>query len=220
MSKKHKRKRSQRRSDKKTALQNRRADKIMGSFFGASQRTPTLSEIIHWPIRDCLISASWQDPTQLCQVVISREHSDEGWISVAAFIVDLGCLGVKNALLNLYESPQEYETEYLLHMRNLQPLIEADINLAAKIVDTSIEYAQSLGFKPHPDAKQSLRFFHDAHPEECTEEIPTGHEGQPFYVSGPDDDVDRIIRTLNKNVGEGNYHFVLPVTDEFGYDTI
>lgn len=39
-----------------------------------------------------------------------------------------------------------------------------------------------------------------------------GKDGKPSYISGPYDNEDRILRTLNKTCGEGNFTFI--VTDD------
>ena len=31
----------------------------------------------------------------------------------------------------------------------------------------------------------------------------------PMYVEGPDDDTWRIMRTVRRNVGEGNFHYLV-----------
>jgi hypothetical protein len=34
-------------------------------------------------------------------------------------------------------------------------------------------------------------------------------DGQPYFQQGPYDNAGRIIRTLDKSVGPGSYHFTL-----------
>lgn len=38
-----------------------------------------------------------------------------------------------------------------------------------------------------------------------------GRDGKPFYVAGPHDNPDRVIRTLEQSVGEDNFHFLAGV---------
>lgn len=40
-------------------------------------------------------------------------------------------------------------------------------------------------------------------------DIEVGQDGKPFFINGPYDDVDSIITTLNRNVGEGNYDIMI-----------
>ena len=123
-----------------------------------------------WPLYECLLSRSWSEPGHLVQILLARSADID--IAVASFLVDLGCLGVKNALSNVVP-PSEYE-----HIRRtlaqLQPLERADLNLVAKIIEEGIAYARSLGFSPHPDYRQAAILLADAHPEECDTPIPVG----------------------------------------------
>ena len=99
-----------------------------------------------------------------------------------------------------------------------QEIISCDLDLAAKVVYTAIDYAKGIGFNPHKDSRSALKFFHDAHPENCDEEIPTGKDGMPFFVNGPYDNVEKVFRTLNRTVGEGNYHFLAIMDDPMKWD--
>jgi hypothetical protein len=39
-------------------------------------------------------------------------------------------------------------------------------------------------------------------------ELTFGRDGKPMYISGPHDDGEKIIRTLRRGLGDGNYDFV------------
>ena len=71
---------------------------------GLGRARLTLAELGQWPLMECLISQSWQDTTQLCQVAVARQSPATGEVIVGGFVIDLACLGVKNALINLYPS--------------------------------------------------------------------------------------------------------------------
>jgi len=87
------------------------------------------------------------------------------------------------------------------------------LDLAAKVVQEAIIYARSLGFEPNKDTGSALRILGETHPENCHEEIPLGGpHGRPFYMAGPDDNVKRIMMTLDRTVGPGNYHSVVPAS--------
>lgn len=57
-----------------------------------------------------------------------------------------------------------------------QPMQKCDLDLGAKVVDEVTKYAQSLGFKPHRDARQALKVLGDANSQNCTETVPLGGE--------------------------------------------
>jgi hypothetical protein len=88
-------------------------------------------------------------------------------------------------------------------------------DLALKIIQAGVAYAYNLGFKPDKDSKAAIEYFHDANPDAVDEEIPTGGEdGRPYFISGPYDNVEKIMKTLNESVGQGNYHFMAAMSED------
>ena len=65
--------------------------------------------------------------------------------------------------------------------------------------------SRSLGFEPHPD-------FHEPavgpRPAQLLD-TPFARPSRPYYVSGPDDDAEAILRRLDRSVGRGNYDFLI-----------
>lgn len=70
-------------------------------------RGALLRQAPEWPLRECLLSKNWQDPHEIVQAVIARQ-SPEGQIAAAVFLIDLGCLGLKNGFTRLFSSQKEY----------------------------------------------------------------------------------------------------------------
>jgi hypothetical protein len=173
----------------------------------------SLTEAVKWPLLECLISRDWQDTTELCQVAVVRQSPTTGEVVVGGFIVDLACLGVKNALTNLYPSTAIYQHEYRQHLLSSQPMMDCDLDLAAKVVEEGTNYARSLGFKPHRDTAKALKVLGDVHPENCSETIPLGKDGRPLFINGPYDNVKRITRILDRTVGHGNYDVLISLQD-------
>lgn len=164
--------------------------------------------MFQWPLLECLITADWQQPGELVQILIAR-HSERGEVAAAVVLVDLGCLGVKNAFASRFDSVEHYEEELRDGTVGLQPMVDVDINLAARIVREGIRYARTLGFRPHRDFEQAEPFLRDADPDAVTDEIPLGQDGKPFYINGPNDDPRRIIAQLTRAVGAGNFEYVI-----------
>jgi hypothetical protein len=42
-------------------------------------------------------------------------------------------------------------------------------------------------------------------------QLTFGREGKPFYVAGPRDNVQRILRQLEKTAGPGNFDYIAMV---------
>ena len=161
-----------------------------------------------WPFHEVLVNENWRDFGGLTQLVVSRRAEESGDIVAGVFLVDLGCLGVKNGFLSfLY--PGEYD-HLVDGMRETQPMVACEPDLAAKIVLTGLEYADNLGFKPHPDAVEAFLVLLGADASACDELVPHGDgKGRPFYISGPHDNVKRILATLDRTVGPEGYEYIV-----------
>ncbi|NHZ72711.1 MAG: hypothetical protein GWP17_06480 [Aquificales bacterium] len=193
------------------------AKKRFGSGKKLSISKPTsergmLRQSSQWPLHECLITAEWQKPTQLIQICVTRK-APSGEIAVGSFLVDLACLGVKNAYGRMFHSQRQYKEELRDPLINSQEMTTCDVDMAAKIIEEGVNYANSLGFKPQKDIKYAYLVLGETHPENYADlEVPLGGEdGKPFLIAGPYDDVDRLMRILNRKVGEGNYTFIVPI---------
>ncbi len=211
----NKKKKAQKRQQiraKRAAKSKQRAKKKPS--FSMLRKAPSSGQAGKWPLMECLVSESWQDTNRIAQVVVARQ-SAEGHIAVGSFLMDLACLGAKNGMLLLFGSKSEYRREFLKPLQEHQKMTRINLDLAAKIVDEGIKYAKSLGLKPHKDARKAMKMLGDARPEDAPENIPVGgKDGKPLFIAGPYDNTDRIIKILDRNVGPGNYDFILPVSPD------
>jgi hypothetical protein len=183
-----------------------------------------------WPLHECLVSDNWTEPGALVQILIAR-RSAEGEIGVAAILVDLGCLGVKDAFTHVLDSQREYEVALRGAMTSRLPMSEVSIDLAARIIREAVAYAASLGFKPHRDYYEAAPFLADADPDASSAVIPVGGpDGRPLFVSGPHDNFERLLAQLTRSVGAGNFTVtvglptlpfdLIDIADEADFDLI
>lgn len=187
----------------------RKARKKQMSRLAQRSMAPSLRHAAGWPLHEVLINEDWRDPTTLVTIIVAR-RSLTGHIAIGNFLVDTGCLGVKNAYGRVVNQV-EYE-KLLAGAREHQTLVPCDLNLAAKIIREAVAYARTLGFKPNRDHPRALQVLGEADPDACTEEIPLGGEdGKPFYFAGPYDDSARIIKRLIKAVGPDGFRFFAPL---------
>jgi hypothetical protein len=70
-----------------------------------------------------------------------------------------------------------------------------------------VDYARSLGFEPHRDFNTKTQIHLGLRPETLIS-IEFGKDGQPFFICGPNDNADRVIKMLRASVGEGNFHYL------------
>lgn len=146
----------------------------------------------------------------LAGVVVARRHRPHR-VSVAGFLVDTYCLGVKNALgpdvMNERDLPTFLSRFFSAFGDTATPLA-APLDLARQLVWGATDSARRLGFEPHRDFAPAAGHL-GSQPEAST--ITFGREGVPFYVSGPDDNPNAVLRTLTRTVGEGNFEYLMSV---------
>jgi hypothetical protein len=202
------RKRQQKLQKKATKRKSRQQDLVRAA---SRLMMPSLRKAGEWPLHEVILNERWNHPQTLTSVVVAR-RSPNGYIATGNFLVDRGCLGVKNAFGKLLD-----ETEYRSFVRQLgehQDLIQGDVHLAAKIVRDAVAYGRRFGFQPNRDTPQAMYVLGNVDPDLCTIDIPLGGgDGKPFYFAGPYDDVDRIMAKLTKAVGADGFNYVLPLAD-------
>ena len=168
-----------------------------------------------WPVFDVLLSEGWDHEAALISVLIARRSPKSGKIAAGLFLVDLACLGVKSAQVKLFKDVPEYAAGLRAHAQRVQPMVPASFDLAAKIILTGLEYAAGLGFRPDPVFAQAQPLLEGAHPEAVDTPVSTGGpEGKPLFVSGPYDDVRKIVDHLMRTVGAGNFHYIAQVGED------
>jgi len=177
---------------------------------GPASSGALVSRAGRWPLLECLISANWRDTMALCQILVARQ-APTGDICTGTFLVDLGCLGLKNGFPSLFGSANEYRSDLRSVLLGQQEMIDCDITLAAKILAESVRYARQLGFEPDKDGRKALAVLGDADPRACPETVPLGGgDGRPSYFVSPNDNVARVMATLERSVGRDGFTFVTP----------
>lgn len=213
ISKKYRKAQSKQKQRKK-AIQKRSESSIVGMDDRALAK-----QSAGWPLLECLIPVDWQNTQMIHQICVAR-RSPIGYVAAGIYLVDLGCLGVKNAYAAVFGSEAAYRRELVAHFEEGQEMQTADLDLVAKIIQEAITYAKTLGFSPHKDIRQANWVMGtEARPENCDIKVPVGgSNGQPFYFAGPYDNPERVMRTLDRSVGQGNYHFVAPLSGNPFFD--
>lgn len=144
-------------------------------------------------------------------VLLSR-RVDNAKIAFSVFLVDVYCLGAKNAFFK-EESNTKYE-EIKQHLFRNDPIKRISSYCARKLVEESVAYAGKIGFSPHKDYTKAKRIFGDIDTEECKSEFAFGKDGKPFYISGPNEtkeEANEIVSILESNCGSGNYHYIVHI---------
>jgi len=197
-------KRQQERALKKRAKRNlalRRAQET---------RLPSESHHIRagrgYPIEGCWTQQDW-DQHGLAVIVIARRQPDES-LTFGTYLVDYYCLGLKNTFCNANIPSGEFYRDYLPRIFHDNSPIQISPALAHELIYGGIGYAAQFGFKPHRDFRLSQYILDppDLYPGSGMVEF--GKDGKPFFVAGPHDNVQAIMRQLARTAGEGNFDYL------------
>ncbi len=145
--------------------------------------TVRLKDAEKWPITHCLVADKlWEDG--IGYLLIARRAPD-GRFVWANYLVDVFCLGVKNAY---WDNGTALDfSELVDRVEQVQTLSEVKPEAFAKIISGAIEYAASFGFMPHPDFRHAALLLEGIDRTRCTEEFSFGRDGKPFYFRGPNE---------------------------------
>lgn len=139
-------------------------------------------------------------------VLLGREHRYNN-VSVCGYLVDVYCLGVKDALGPRTMTRQEFEAFVPYYFSVYAgPPTPAPVELAQHLVHGAVDYARALGFDPCRDFERARSHLGD---RSAPSPITFGRNGRPCFINGPRDDADRVVATLRRSVGEGGFDFIL-----------
>ncbi|MCK9269425.1 MAG: plasmid pRiA4b ORF-3 family protein [Bacteroidales bacterium] len=157
------------------------------------------------PINGCWISDEWED-TGTAYIVVSRRHPN-GNITAGVFLVDLLCLGVKQAQI-LYDTTADEFEGILKMMQDDVELEKADCQLVHEIIYSGLEYAKKFGFEPHEEFELARCLLEEDNPKKRRYDIECGVDGKPMFVPTEHESDERaaeILVQLEKTAGPGNY---------------
>jgi hypothetical protein len=170
----------------------------------SKDRSVRLGRAREWPVVAALGAAEiWEQG--LGTLAIARQES-EGRLVFAVFLVDVYCLGVKNAFWRA-GTRREFD-EIVKQMGRTQALCAIAPASLVKIVTGAVEFAKSYGFRPHPDYRRASMLLEGIDPSTCTEQFTFGKGGEPFYIQGPNESIAEA-RAIMQRISEGGGRNVL-----------
>ena len=202
-------KKGQKRKQKKTL--KRRSERVSSApRMGMSSPREVLAHVRQansYPIEGCWIMPGWEEGG-MAVVVVARRQTN-GNIVYGVYLVDYYCLGLKNTFYNADIPAGRFRREILPEVMQGNEPQEISPALAHEIIYGAIEFAQQYGFRPQRDYRWSRYILDppDMHPRTGT--IAFGYEGKPFFISGPYDNADAVLRQLGRTAGEGNYEYLV-----------
>lgn len=150
---------------------------------------------------EAYLEKNWRE-LGLAHLVVARIRDDCS-ADYGVFLVDIWCLGVKDAFheAGVSEAALREFVEGRLPEEYREPLHPA---CAKKLIEGALAYAEGLGFAPHRDFRKARRVLSGIDASVCPMEFTYGKDGRPCYVRGVDDSderVDRVLAILEERCG-------------------
>ncbi len=184
--------------------------KIASQPGGFETTAPMIALAADYPIHEALVPAGLFEKG-IGNLFLTRALPD-GRLALSAFLLDVFCLGVKNAFAAIV-TREEYAQRLSRWTpeESLQPTEPACLR---KLVEGAVAYARDLGFRPHEDYAMACQIFGDVDSSACPTSFEYGSEGKPCYVSGPNETLAQakaIVNQLKRRLGEGNFDYFVTV---------
>lgn len=207
------------RQQKRVAKQKAKRQAKRSLLARRSSKDPTirLQRVENWPVVNAYTSTDLWDEG-IGYLVLARQEP-EGAIVFASFLVDVLCLGAKDAFWRA--GTMEEFRELIQEMEKVQSMRPISPACLAKIVLGAVEFAKSFGFPPHPDFRHASRLLDGIDPSTCPEHYVFGKEGRPLYIQGPNETPAQAMAIVQR-VQEAGGHFIMgvPGDDVEGLDAI
>ena len=162
---------------------------------------------------EAYIRKDWREAGQA--YVVAARLRDNGRVELGALLLDLWCLGVRDAVFVDDYSDAEFREALQKHLPDDQR--EAIHPAAAKkLVEGAVDYAQKLGFAPHHDYKKARRVFNGVDAATCTEIFTYGKDGKPMFISGESFSQERsarVLAILEARCGKDGFHYICQAAD-------
>ena len=149
------------------------------------------------------------DEMKMGHVFVTRRHTG-GRISMACYLVDMACLGVKDSFYRL--RMEDYELEDYLGDR-MDMFRECSYEEAHNRVWGSVAYAEEADISPDKSFQLTQYML-----EEDTDDVPLieyeyGRDGKHFLVCRSELEASRYLPLMKENLGEGNYDYIIGIGD-------
>jgi hypothetical protein len=194
------------RQQKRAAKQKAKRTEKRAKEFRRTSTDPTirLATARKWPVVKALAAPElWN--TGIGHIAIARRESETS-VVFAVFLVDVYCLGVKNAFWTA-GTHRDFE-EVIERMEKTQKMRAIEPACLVKIVTGAVEYALSFHFPPHPDYRHAAMLLDGIDPAACPQHFTFGRDGKPFYVQGPHESSAQAA-AITQRVVEAGGHFLI-----------
>lgn len=147
----------------------------------------------------------------LVAVLVAADSTRSAKAQVAGFLLDVWCLGVKNALAPEPMGERQLSGHRAVYFNAFEGHVPVPAELARALVFGAAAYARDLGFDPEADFEAAAAVLGEP-ADPCP--IRFGRDGKPFYVNGPYDDPEAVARTLRRAVGDDGFHCAIAFPEQ------
>lgn len=192
---------------RKTLLKERRKQQTAE---GRSSKSGQVRRLAAAPLHACLLQKGLFERGN--GMVILARRAATGRVAVSGFLLDVFCLGVKDAFVREFEA-SEVES-FIGAIGADAPLEPVEPPYARKLLRDLVAYARELGFPPHADYAAAEQLFGEVAAEACDENFAFGRDGKPFYIPGPRETPMQIRQRLTqllRRLGEEGFDYMLEV---------
>lgn len=167
------------------------------------------------PLGKCYLAPPDFVESGILHVVVTRVRPS-GKLVMALFLVDMFCLGVKDAIYHDNMSPSDFEM-HLNELKDRLGIKEISYNEAHNIIYGAIAFAEEGGIKPSKEFYPAGYIL-----EEDTDDIPLieyefGKNGKHCLFVNPDRKEMPYFHILKQNLGD-DFDFVMPFGAVFDED--
>ncbi len=137
-------------------------------------------------------------------VIVTRRHTG-GRVSVAVYLVDIYCIGVKDSFFRL-----RLEDDELEEMLDSAPSIrECSYDEAHNWIYGAIAWAEEAGIEPDKSFAVTKYMLEEDTDDISLIEYEFGRDGKHLLVANNNLEASRYLPLLKKNLGEGNFMFTI-----------
>ena len=197
------------RQQKKLAKQKAKRSEKRTYLSERTSTDPTIRfrEAKRWPVVEALIPEQlWEDG--IGQLILARREA-EGQLIYGVYLVDVFCLGVKDAFWQAGSPGQFKELVEKINENSGQKLKPATPAALVKIIQGAVEFAKSFGFAPHSDYRHTAMLLSGIDPAACLEEYAFGKNGKPVYFQGPYESVAQATAIRQRIIAAGGDYTVM-----------
>ncbi len=128
----------------------------------------------------CYVNETWRDQGMAMLYLVRRRSESE--FSVACFLVDILCFGLKDAWGCARIAPTEFRERFLDRVPDEINLIRCDVGLIQRLVYGGVAHARRHGFRLPRNHEKWLRMLGPVPPTEEADTSDFGRDGKLVYV--------------------------------------